>query len=164
MQLILKIILLLIIATISLFLAGIMFYIIIIQNTTFEISMMTTIGLSVLGFLSAWYHIKTLKFYRIGQKKEILQEPSRAVKIFNIGFGGGLVLLSIWIFYLLFHRLGSSASFSSSDDLLFIAFLLTPVSIGCFIFIEAYYFKGLLEKNKKRQQFLEIDNIKGEVN
>ena len=162
MRVVLKIVLLVVIMAIALFFGGVLLYVAINGRIRFDISFFVLSGLCVIGLLSAWFHIKTVKIYRLDSEGKLLPKPSKVFWAFNIGNAGALIFLSGWIFYLAFLSFGGGMRVNTSEDIVFLLFLTVPVLVGGFILFESFVIKKLLKKNKERQLILEIDNIKGD--
>lgn len=161
MRLALKIILLVVIILVSFISGALMFYVLFIAKEKFELSMLTVIGLSFLGFLSSWFHIKTIKLYKLDKRNELLPRPSKEFRVFNIAFAVGLFLFSSWVFYMSFIRYRNALSNDSAQEILLFTFLIVPALIASFIIYELYYLNRMLKKNRERKLILEIDDIKG---
>ena len=161
MRIVLKVILLLLIIGLGLLFGGVIVYIVFIEGVDFEMSMLYSIGLSVLAFLSAWFHIITVKHYKLDTLDQILPRPSKLFWTTNIGFSGALILLSGYAFYISYMMYGETGRMSGSQGMVLILYMSIPLIIGAFILVESYYLRHLLKKNKDRQLILEIDDIKG---
>ena len=154
--------LLVVILVIAIFFLGVIIYAIFVREEKFEMEMLIVLGVSILGFLSSWFQIKTVKLYHLDKQGKVLPIPSKKFWTFNIAFAGALIALFGWTFYSTFIRFNSEITINSPELARVLFVFLIPVSIGGFIFFESYYLKQMLKKNKERKLILEIDNIKGE--
>lgn len=164
MRLVLKILLLVVIVATALLFAVALFFVLVIQKRPFVIEMLALAGVSLLGFLSAWFHIKTIKLYKLDNKNQLLPQPSKTFWTLNIAFAGALMALFSWAFYSIIESMNQFGDSISSRDLMeMVLVFLIPLSISAFIALESYYLKRMLKKNIDRKLILEIDDIKGEL-
>lgn len=134
------------------------------ENQRFEWTMLIPVGLSVMGFCSLIFHVKTVKLYRLWEADKLFPKPNSLLWGLNLGYAGALVLLGLWFVYLIFIRYGSSAGGGTEEFLIILLVIGVPIFLGALLFMEAFLITRKLEQNKAKEVLLEIDNIKGEGN
>ena len=153
----LKLILLILsILTFGIFVIGI-YVIHVIQNKSFEYSMLISYGLAGAGFLSVIYQVKTLRFYK--KTPEVINLEKNVFWLGNIIFAVTLIVFSIYLLFIR-YEIYSQMQFDSQYVLPFIiiTFFLT---LGVFLIAEVGFLYRKIQYLQQQNKIESIDDIKG---
>ena len=133
-----------------------MYYVVIIEESSLEYRMLVPLSLIIIGVLSLMYQIKTLKYYRITYVNYKIEDIFLWVS--NGLFAFILILLALYFGYEIIE-----ANFGDvlTEYFLAISVCVFPLLLGLSLFFEERYLYKRLKKIKSEIMLEDIKDIKG---
>ena len=153
-----KILLLIFTIGISMFLAIMLTYFIFFENEPFSNVILVTYFISGVGVCSFWFHLKTLKFYKLRTINAPLPEVSKIFWILDMSFAIIFLILSFFAVRSMV-RFSSNAQIQQDPTQLIITVIVTIAPI--WIIADVVYLNNQVRKKRNLNKFPEIDDIQG---
>lgn len=131
------------------------------EDQRFEFTMLFPYGITLLGFCSVIFHLKTVRFYRSLQRGKLLEKPNNLLLGLNLGFAASMLLLAFLFIYILFIQYPTTVL--DTEISLAIIFIAIPFLLGGILFAETFYMRKKINENKEKEVLSEINNIKGDA-
>lgn len=152
----LKIVLLVLSFVLSSLATVLMYVVLIIENTTFEYSMLIPLSLIPTGVLSVIYHIKTLKYYSLNFVYKGLKDV--VLWIGNFLFAVAILTMTFFLFYAIYSL---NEAELTSELLYVLIFSLVTLFLGVILILEERLLYKKLNILKEQSRINRIDDISG---